>query len=70
MSFFNRLQGKVIAKGDYYIMTENETGYQIVLMNNNIVNPYFSIEESFLQKLMKEVRITVKGIPKRRISNT
>jgi beta-xylosidase/AraC-like DNA-binding protein len=64
MSFFNRLQGKVIAKGDYYIMTENETGYQIVLMNNNIVNPYFSIEETFLQKLIKEVRVTVKGIPK------
>jgi beta-xylosidase/AraC-like DNA-binding protein len=64
MSFFNRLQGKVINKGAYHIMTENETGYQIVLMNNNIVNPYFSTEETFLQKLMKEVRVTIKGIPK------
>ena len=63
MSFFNRLQGKVIARGAYYIMTENETGYQIVLMNDNIVNPYFSTEETFLQKLMKEVRVTIKGIP-------
>ncbi|PGV52521.1 helix-turn-helix domain-containing protein [Bacillus sp. AFS037270] len=63
MSFFNRLQGRVIAKGDFYIMTENERGYQIVLINHNIVNPYFSIEETFLQKLMKEVRVTIKGIP-------
>jgi beta-xylosidase/AraC-like DNA-binding protein len=64
MSFFNRLKGKVISKGAYHFMTENETGYQIVLMNNNIVNPYFSVEETFLQKLMKEVRFTIKGIPK------
>ncbi|PLS04838.1 helix-turn-helix domain-containing protein [Neobacillus cucumis] len=64
ISFFNRLQGKVIARGDYYLMMENERGYQIVLMNNHIVNPYFSIEESFLQKLIKEVRVTIRGIPK------
>ncbi|GHH98711.1 helix-turn-helix domain-containing protein [Neobacillus kokaensis] len=63
MSFFNRLQGNVISKGADHVMTENETGYQIVLMNNKIVNPYFSIEETFSQKLMKEVRVTVKGIP-------
>ncbi|MDP4087462.1 MAG: helix-turn-helix domain-containing protein [Bacillota bacterium] len=64
MSFFNRLHGKVVTKGAYHIMTENEAGYQIVLMNINIVNPYFSIEETFLQKLMKEVRVTIRGIPK------
>jgi beta-xylosidase/AraC-like DNA-binding protein len=63
MSFFNRLRGKVITKSAFHIMTENEAGYQIVLMNNNIVNPYFSIEETFLQKLMKEVRVTISGIP-------
>jgi beta-xylosidase/AraC-like DNA-binding protein len=64
MSFFNRLQGKVISQGTYHMMTENEAGYQIILMNNHIVNPYFSVEETFLQKLMKEVRVTIKGIPK------
>ncbi|MHC0038734.1 helix-turn-helix domain-containing protein [Pseudoneobacillus sp. C159] len=64
MAFFNKLQGKVVSKGTYHIMMENEKGYQIILMNNNIVNPYFSIEDSFLQKLVKEVRVTVKGIPK------
>jgi beta-xylosidase/AraC-like DNA-binding protein len=64
MSFFNRMRGKVVSQGAYHIMTENETGYQIILMNNNIVNPYFSIEDTFLQKLVKEVRVTIKGIPK------
>lgn len=64
MSFFNRMDGKILAKGPYHVMLENETGYQILLMNNNIVNPYFSIEETFLQKLVKEVRVTIKGIPK------
>lgn len=63
MSFFKKLQGKVVAKGPSYIMTENERGYQLVLMNSNIVNPYFSIEETFLQKLMREMRVTIKGIP-------
>ncbi|MFC4803207.1 helix-turn-helix domain-containing protein [Neobacillus sp. GCM10023253] len=63
MSFFKKLQGKVVAKGPSYIMTENERGYQLVLMNSNIVNPYFSIEETFLQKLMREMRVTISGIP-------
>jgi beta-xylosidase/AraC-like DNA-binding protein len=64
MSFFKRLQGKVIAKGPYFIMTENDLGYQMVIMNCNIVNPYFSVEETFLQKLMKELRVTIKGFPR------
>ena len=29
MSFFKRLQGKVIARGPYFIMTENDLGYQM-----------------------------------------
>ena len=64
MSFFKRLQGKVIARGPYFIMTENDLGYQMVIMNCNIVNPYFSVEETFLQKLMKELRVTIKGFPR------
>ena len=63
MSFFKRLQGKVIARGPYFIMTENDLGYQMAIMNCHIVNPYFSVEETFLQKLMKELRVTIKGFP-------
>jgi beta-xylosidase/AraC-like DNA-binding protein len=63
MAFFHKLQGKIVSKGPYHIMTENETGFQIILMNNHIVNPYFSLEDSFLQRLVKEVRVTIKGIP-------
>ena len=70
MSFFKRLQGKVIARGPYYIMTENDLGYQIVIMNCNIVNPYFSVEETFLQKLMKELRVTITRFQSRRIPDS
>ena len=56
MSFFNRLQGNIIAKGPLFIMTENEIGYQLVLMNSTIINPFLSIEETFLQKLIKEIK--------------
>ncbi|WP_026568088.1 helix-turn-helix domain-containing protein [Bacillus sp. UNC41MFS5] len=63
MSFFNRLRGNIIARGPLFIMTENELGYQLVLMNSTIINPFLSIEDSFLQKLMKEMRVTINGIP-------
>ena len=64
ISFFNRLRGNIIASGPLYIMTENELGYQLVLMNTTITNPFLSIEDTFLQKLMKEIRLTIKGIPR------
>lgn len=63
MSFFNRLRGNIIARGPLFIMTENELGYQLVLMNSTIINPFLSIEDTFLQKLIKEIRVTIKGIP-------
>jgi len=63
MSFFNRLRGNIIARGPLFVMTENELGYQLVLMNSTIINPFLSIEDSFLQKLMKEMRVTINGIP-------
>ena len=42
MMFAEKLRGEVIAKGSDYIMTKNDRGYQLVLMNCNNVNPYFS----------------------------
>ena len=63
MSFFNRLRGNIIASGPLFIMTENELGYQLVLMNSTIINPFLSIEDTFLQKLMKEIRVTINVIP-------
>lgn len=62
MLFFKRLRGEVIAQGSEFIMTKNELGYQLVLMNCNNVNPYFSLEETFLQKLNKDIRVTITGL--------
>ena len=45
-----------------YVMTQNDRGYQLVLMNCNTVNPYYSIEESFLQKLNKEILVKITGL--------
>lgn len=62
MMFLKRLHGSIIAKGSDYIMTQNERGYQLVLMNCNIMNPYFSIEETFLQKLNKDIHVHISGL--------
>lgn len=64
LMFLNRLHGEIVAYGKDYLMTQNERGYQLILMNCNIINPYFSTEETFLQKLNKEIHVTVSGIPK------
>lgn len=62
MSFFKRLQGEIIAQGAEFIMTKTELGYQLVLMNCNNVNPYFSLEETFLRKLNKDLHVTISGL--------
>ncbi len=63
MMFLKRLNGEIVAKGEDFLLTQNERGYQLVLMNGNIVNPYFSVEETFLQKLNKDIRVTLSGMP-------
>ncbi|WP_235749601.1 helix-turn-helix domain-containing protein [Neobacillus bataviensis] len=62
MLFANKLKGEVVAKGHDYLMTQTNRGYQLVLMNCNYVNPYYSIEEAFLQKLNKDIRVKISGI--------
>ena len=49
LMFAKRLNGKIIAQGSDYMMTKNERGYQLVLMNCKTVNPYYSIEEAFFK---------------------
>lgn len=62
MLFAKKLQGVIVAKGEDYLMTHTERGYQLVLMNCNYINPYYSIEEAFLQKLNKEIRVNIFGL--------
>ncbi|WP_077325095.1 helix-turn-helix domain-containing protein [Virgibacillus siamensis] len=62
MQFLEHLNGDVIAAGETYIMTENESGYQLVLMNCNNVNPYYSTEETFLKKLNKTAYVTISNL--------
>ncbi|MFZ7943267.1 helix-turn-helix domain-containing protein [Neobacillus sp. 19] len=50
MLFANKLEGVVVATGQDFLMTQTNRGYQLVLMNCNYVNPYFSIEEAFPSK--------------------
>ncbi|AZK46145.1 helix-turn-helix domain-containing protein [Paenibacillus lentus] len=64
LMFLKRLRGEVVAQDQDYIMTRNERGYQLILMNCNVINPYLSIEEAFLQKLNKEIHVTISGMPK------
>ncbi|MFC4559313.1 helix-turn-helix domain-containing protein [Virgibacillus kekensis] len=62
MQFLKHLTGNIIAIGEEYIMTRNEWGYQLVLMNCNNVNPYYSTEETFLKKLNKAIHVTISNL--------
>ena len=62
MLFAEKLSGSIIAQGPDFIMTEYERGYQLVLMNCINVNPYFSIEDAFLKKLNKDIRVIISGL--------
>ena len=59
MQFLERLQGEVVVSGSDYIMTKNDRGYQLLLMNSNIINPYYSVEDTFLKKLNKDIHVTI-----------
>lgn len=62
MAFAEKLSGNIIAQGEDYIMTRYDGGYQLVLMNCTNINPYFSIEDAFLRKLNKDIRITISNL--------
>lgn len=62
--FKERLRGKVIAKGDSFLMTENEEGYQIILYNEKRFNPQYSTDELFVQSRKKELHFSLKGLKK------
>lgn len=59
LQFLRRLEGDIIVKGNEYVMTENEWGYQLVLMNYTNINPYYSTEETLLKKLNKDIHVTI-----------
>lgn len=59
MQFLSRLSGSIIDTGEEYVMTKTDWGYQLVLLNVNNVNPYYSTEEPFLKKLNKDIRVTL-----------
>ena len=46
MVFANRLNGTIIAKGEEFLLAENERGYQFLLMNCNMINPYYATEDA------------------------
>ncbi|SOC43538.1 helix-turn-helix domain-containing protein [Ureibacillus acetophenoni] len=62
MMFAKRLYGTIISQGFDYVMLQNDRGYQLVLMNCNTINPYYSVEESLLQKLNKEILVKIRGL--------
>lgn len=61
MLFFRRLEGAVLVQGPDFLVTQTNHGYQVVLMNCNYVNPYFSLEETFLRKFNKDIQVTITG---------
>lgn len=60
--FLERLEGRIVARSEDFVMTKNDRGYQLIIMNPNNVNPYYSIEETLMKKLNKEIRVMISGL--------
>ncbi|WP_236005907.1 helix-turn-helix domain-containing protein [Desemzia sp. RIT 804] len=64
MMFKERLHGKIVARGEDFLMTENENGYQIILFNERRFNPQYSTDELFIQSRSKELHFRLNGLEK------
>ncbi|MBC1356663.1 helix-turn-helix domain-containing protein [Listeria booriae] len=62
LKFKERLRGKIVARGEHFVMTENEDGYQLVLLNCTNMNPLYSVEDSFLRDYRKEFHVELDGL--------
>ncbi len=62
LRFKERLRGNVTARGNDYIMTENEDGYQLIIFNERQFSPRYSIDELFVKNRSKELHIHLTGI--------
>lgn len=57
-----RLYGELIAKGDDYLMTRNDEGYQLLLYNEKNFNPRYSVDKLFVRSHRKELHLQIEGI--------
>lgn len=62
MQLLEKLRGTIVHQDRNYVMTKNDRGYQLIVMNINSINPYYSVEETFIKKLNRYVRVTISGI--------
>ncbi|QIQ21111.1 helix-turn-helix domain-containing protein [Zophobihabitans entericus] len=62
LQFMDKLKGKIIAQGDGYLVTKTYFGYQVVLTNLSVFNPYLSVQEHLTQSFKKRKIMTFHGI--------
>lgn len=62
LSFKNRLQGTILAKDEHYLLTQTKTGYQLLLLNPNYLNPFLSLEDWLVAKQRKEFFLTIQAL--------
>ncbi|WP_313467889.1 helix-turn-helix domain-containing protein [Carnobacterium sp.] len=62
MMLKERLYGELSAKGEDYLMTQNEEGYQLLLFNEKNFNPRYSVDELFMRNHQKELHVQLVGM--------
>ena len=62
LTFIEKLRGHIIAQGEGYLLTQTDTGYQLVLLNIAIFNPYLSLETQLIRSYKQKRDITLQGI--------
>jgi len=62
LKFQERLQGKIVAQGDNYLVTETSHGYQVALTNVVSFNPYMSVREHLVENFRKVKKLAILGL--------
>ena len=62
LTFIEKLRGQIIAQSESYLLTQTDTGYQLVLLNIAVFNPYLSLEKQLIRSYKQKRDITLQGI--------
>lgn len=60
--FWQRLRGEILFEAPHMLFLRHERGYQLLVHNSAIFNPWLSGEEAFLQRFRQQYLIRIAGI--------
>ncbi len=63
LHFWQRIQGERLASGPHHLLTRRSGCYYLLLSNPQVFNPDLSSQQRFIQRLRKQLRLSLAGLP-------